>query len=427
MPRVANWSRTERCAPLRVLRPRDEDEVVALVRGARDAGVRVKAVGALHSWSAAAMTDGWLVSLDALDRVLEVEGTRVTVQAGIRLKILCEELATRGLSLSIVGSVLEQSLAGAIATGTHGSSVRHGNLASAVEGLVLVTGTGERLALDADDPRLAGARVSLGGLGIVTQVTLRVEEAFRVVETTESRLVDAVEASLPELAGSAEYLKVWWLPHTDRAVVFSTERTDEVGAVSPLGRALDEWVVNRGLFALLLMLVRFLPGLVPAVNRLVARTYLAPRRVVGPMHRVLSLAMPPRHREVEWAVPLERAGDALAATRSLIERQGARVNFIVEVRFVRGDDAWLSPAHGGDVCQIGAYMAEGPGIEEYFDGFARAMESLGGRPHWGKELRAGRDDLLRWYPRAADWLALREELDPDRLFVGRFLEPLIDG
>jgi len=426
VPRVFNWSRTEHCDPVRVALPEDEAAVVALVTEARAEGRRVRVVGAKHSWSAIAMCDGVLVSLDRMQGIVAVDedaGT-VTVQAGVRLHRLNDELAARGLALPIVGSVVEQSLAGVLSTGTHGSSLAHGNIPSGVVGLRIVTGTGDVLVLDDGDDRLDAARVGLGAFGIITEVTMRVGPAFQLVEDTESMTFDVAVGELDAIARSAEYVKLWWLPHTDSVIVFRCDRTEEAGDVSKVARWVDRVVVNGLVFTLLLLLGRFLSFLVPHVNRVVAATYLAPRRAVGRSDEVLSLAMPPRHREMEYAVPVEQTAEALRRTRALILDGGIRVNFIVEVRFVKADGGWMSPATGQDVCQLGAYMAEAPGIQEYFDGFEAAMKDLGGRPHWGKELRCAPDEIRGMYPKAEAWAATVRELDPDGVFTNPYIDAL---
>src|SRR5262249_49402295 len=145
---------------------------------------------------------------------------RVTIAAGTRIRELVAALAERGLALPIVGSIAAQAIAGAIATGTHGSSLVHGNLSSLVEGVRLIDGRGSPIEIGAHDPRLDGARVHLGALGVLTRITLRVEPAFRLAETIEALPLDGACARAAELARSAEYVKIWWLPHTPRAFVF---------------------------------------------------------------------------------------------------------------------------------------------------------------------------------------------------------------
>ncbi|PRQ04366.1 L-gulono-1,4-lactone dehydrogenase [Enhygromyxa salina] len=426
-PTSSNWSRTQRCTPTRVEQPTTEDEIVALVTAARTTGTKVKVVGARHSWSDIAMSDGVIVSLDRMQEVVEIDEQRgcVRVQAGIRLDRLNEALAAKGLALPILGSVCEQSLAGVMSTGTHGSSLVHGNIPSFVIGLRLVTGTGELVVIDEEHPLLNAARVGLGALGIITEVTIRVGPAFQLCETTEVLDFASALANMQAIARSAEYVKLWWLPHTSEVIVFRCERTSEPGEVSRLLRWVDRVIVNMLLFGLVLWLGRHWPGLIPAANGLVARTYLKPRCTVGRSDQILSLAMPPRHRETEYALPLDRAAEALSRTRALIESSGVRVNFITEVRFVKADDGWMSPASERDSCQLGAYMAQAPGIDGYFAGFEEQMKQLGGRPHWGKEFRASAKELREMYPRADAWAQKVRELDPDGVFRNPFLDRVL--
>jgi FAD/FMN-containing dehydrogenase len=427
MPTISNWSRTQHCTPTRIVHPRDEQELLALVREARATGTTVKVVGARHSWSDIAMTNQTLVSLDAMQQLLAVDEVRghARVQAGIRIHQLNTQLHARGLALPIVGSVTEQSLAGVMSTGTHGSSLVHGNIPSFVVGARLITGAGELLVLDEDHPWLPAVRVGLGALGILTEITIRVVPAFQLCETTETVSFASAVESVQDIARSAEFVKLWWLPHTEGVIVFRYERTDRPCAVSKLGRWVDQHVINDCVFRMLLALGGRFPGITPTANRAVARTYFKPRTSVGRSDLMLSLVMPPRHREVEYALPLEHTGEAMLRTRALIEQLGVRVNFLSEVRFVKADTAWMSPASERDSCQVGAYMAAAPGIDAYFSGFEQAMQPLGGRPHWGKEFSVGGSDLREMYPRAEQFAALVRELDPDGVLRNPFLDRVL--
>lgn len=420
--RFVNWAGTVTTTPAAWHAPRDDDEVAALVRDAAARRRRLRVVGAGHSWSPIAAPDDGAVTLDRLAGVIAIDRARgrATVRGGTRLRDLCEALLDAGLALPIVGSIAHQSIAGAIATGTHGSSLVHGNLASLVDAMVLVTGRGERLVLGGDDPRLDGARVHLGALGVVTEVTLRVEPAFRLIETIEEVPVAQVAPALAAIARSAEYVKVWWVPHAARALVFRHARTTAPASRRVgIDRFVDEAIVHRWVLPAIGAIQRRRPAWVPAINRAIGRTLVRGPRV-GECRLMLSTPMPARHRETEAALPLARAGEAFDRVVRLIERAHRDVDFIVEVRFVRGDDAWMSPAHGGDTCQLGAYMTDGPGCDGYFAAFWRELRALGARPHWGKELDHTAAEVRARFPLADRFLALRDELDPDRVFAGPF-------
>lgn len=196
-----NWARTERSREVEWASPRSEAEVLDVLGRARREGKRVRPVGSGHSWSAIAVPEAIALDLSRLRAPLEIDAARRTIraQAGIPLKTLTATLDRVGLAMPILGSVSEQTIAGAISTGTHGSSLALGNLASLVEELVVVTPAGEVLRLREGDERLEAARVSLGALGVITEVTLRVTTAFALIGEVETRPVLDIARDLDEV------------------------------------------------------------------------------------------------------------------------------------------------------------------------------------------------------------------------------------
>ena len=406
-----NWAGTVRSTPARWAAPASEAEVADLVRRAARAGERVCPVGSGHSWSPIAAPDEIALSLRELDRVVAVSDDRVTVEAGCTLRALLDVLARHELALPIVGSIDAQTIAGVTATATHGSSLVHGNLSAAVRGLRLVDGSGRLVELDERDPRLAGARVHLGVLGVITQVTLAVVPAFRLRETLTRAPFDEVAGDLEGIARSAEYVKVWWLPGRPEAYVYRYERTDEPGEISDLSRTI-EGAKLRWLFPLLLRAGGAAPAAIPWIHALVDATSFPVGHRIGRSDRVLTVPAAPVHRETEMAIPLERGGEALTWLRDWLVAHRARADFIFEARFVPADVAWASPAWGRDTCQLGVYGARSPDVDAIFDAFrARAARAWDGRPHVGKE-HADLDPLDR-LPRLGDLLALSAEIDPE--------------
>jgi len=412
------WSRYLAVTPAERAAPASEGEVAELLAGAAAAPRRVKVVGAGHSFSDIAFTDGLLMTLDRMRVVLQIDAAaqRLTVQAGIRLYELVEALAREGLGLSILGSVARQSVAGAISTGTHGSSLRYANLASFVRGLRVATAGGEILSLDEGDERLAAARIGLGALGVITQVTLQCAPLFVLVEEGGRVPLQELISDLEATARSAEYVKIWWLPTLPFAAVYRYVRSNAPPTTNPLRRWVDEQVINRFLFTGLIKASRRWPGLTRHINAAVGAAYLQPSRRAGRYDRMLTVAMPPLHREMEYAVGLDQAPEALDRVRALIDREHLRVNFVMEIRFARGDDAWMSPAYGRESCHIGAYMAESVDLQPYFAGFEAIMQGFGARPHWGKEHAVTPEQVRGLFPLAERFRALRRQLDPEGIF-----------
>ncbi len=423
-----NWAGNQTCRPAQVHQPRHEEEVVALVRRVRARGDRLRVIGAGHSWTDVAMTDGHLVNLDRMDGLINVdrETNRVTVQAGIRLRALIERLATYGLAMENLGSIAEQSVAGVISTGTHGTGLRFKNIASRIVGMRIVTGTGSVLVIDeaTGDDLLNASRVALGCLGIITEVTIQVVEAFNLEERSWPLSFDRAVRELPTLIGREEHLKYWWLPHTGKVQVFAYNRTTKPATPrSRFADALDRWV-NEVAFQGVLNLTRRRHGLTPALNTLIGKGYFGTSQRVARSDACFTVAMPPRHLELEYAIPVADAPEMLDRTRALIREQRLHVNFVQELRFAAADDAWMSPAYDRDTCHFGAYMGETTQVTEYFRGVERMALEYGGRPHWGKIFYADGPTVLRSLAMAPAFEALARDLDPDRIFVNRFIERL---
>jgi FAD/FMN-containing dehydrogenase len=336
-------------------------------------------------------------------------------------------LALNGEALPILGSISQQSVAGAVATGTHGSSLVHGNLSSLVLGARLISGEGSLVEIGPADERLDGVRVHLGALGAITEVTLRTEPAFDLVETAERVPVERVGTRVQEISGSAEYVKLWWVPHTPTALVLRYERTTDPMTRRPspaTERLIENWLMHRALVPAWFAWHRRRPEGVPRFNAFIDRS-LGTKRRVGPSDLMFNTPDPALHYETEAAVPLAAGGEAFERTVALIERVGVRVNFIVELRYVKGDKGWMSPAYGGDVVQLGAYTALPGHRRAYFDAFWEEMRALGARPHWGKEMDHTGAEIRALYPMAKRFIALRDDLDPDRVFANPFLDRVL--
>jgi len=418
---ASNWAGNIHSSPSRILRPSTEAELIGMV--AQSAPAKVRLVGGDHSWSDIAATDDVRISLDGMNRVLAVDGERVTVEAGMRIGALNAALMQRGLAMSNLGSIDQQSIAGAISTATHGSGQRHGVLSTQVVGLRLLTmdGTVHELSAQSQPALFAAARVSLGCLGIITAVTLQCVPAFRLEEISRPMRVDEVVERLPALLDEGEYVKLWWLPGSDTVQVFSATPTDAPAAPRPLKEWIEENLLSPVIFPLFLALGGAIPALIPAIARLLAAAYFRPDRRVDHSHRVLHVPMPPRHLESEYALPIERAGEALLRLRALIAEHELGVNFVQELRFVAADDLPLSPASGRASCYLGAYTAAPRDAERYFAAFEALMAELDARPHWGKLFQRTPAELAEMYAGWQDFCDLRAELDPEDRLVNPFI------
>ena len=429
MPPVwTNWARQQRCAPAAVERPGSEDELAEVV--GRAAGP-VKVAGSGHSFSDIACTDGLMLDLARMDRVLRVDGELVTVEAGITLARLGAELAERGLALESQGDIDRQTLAGALATGTHGTGARFRNLSANVVGMRLVTAGGDiaELSEESDPAGWRAARVGLGALGAVSAVTLRCVPAFTLRRVDEPRPLAETLERLDEHADGTDHFELYVFPYADRALCRFGKRTGagaRVSRAAALSLWLQESVLENRVLGTAARAGRMAPRLIPRINRAV--TGLASGSVkVDASHRVFSSRRDVRFTEMEYALPREHGREAVERVLGLVARRRLPVGFPIEVRFVSGDDALLSPAHGRDTCYVAVHQYVGMEYEAYFRAVEAVMEDYGGRPHWGKRHYRSAADLRPLYPQWERFAAVRARLDPERRFENDYLRRVLGG
>jgi L-gulono-1,4-lactone dehydrogenase len=413
----SNWAGTQRCVPVAIEEPKSAREVQAAVRRAIEAGRTVRAAGSGHSFSACVPTGGTIMRLVRLNRILEADPASGLVQAeaGITLAALNHGLQERGLALPNLGDIDAQTLAGALATGTHGTGARLPNLSAQVEALELVMGDGERRTLTSGDgDLLRAARVGLGSLGIVTSVTLRCVPAFRLRGVDVSLPLEDVLATLDERADGHDHFEFWTFPHSPLALTRTNDRTEAPVSAPGPARAWvhDVLLDNHALLALSAAGRRF-PRAIPRLNRFAAAA-ASGRERVDTSHRILASPRLVRFDEMEYAIPREHAADAVRGAREILARHP--VNFPVELRFAAADDALLSPAHGRDTAYVAVHVFEGMDGEAPFREVERLMAGWGGRPHWGKRSFLSARELSNRYPRWDAFAVARDELDPHGTF-----------
>lgn len=414
-----NWSGSQHAAPAAFRRPLTRAELAhAITEGPGP----VRVVGAGHSFSAGVVTDGTLLSLDGLDRVLDVDGEHVRVEAGIRLRALTRELHMRGLAMPNLGDIDAQSLAGALATGTHGTGTDFPNLSGQVVSVELITADGRELTIDGGDELLA-ARVSLGALGVIAAVTLRCVPAFRLRHTDKPEPLEPVLEALQERADAHAHFEFWTFPHARVALTRTLDRTDDPPRRPGRTRSyVSDVVIDNGAFRAVNEVARRAPRTIPALNRF-ASAVASQRERVDWSYRIFASDRLVRFEEMEYCVPREHAVDAVRAARAALERHP--VSFPIELRFSAADDALLSPAHGRESAFVAVHVFRGMPYEAPFREVEAALSELGGRPHWGKRSFLGAAELSGRYPRWDDFQAIRARLDPGGRFANAWLRDVL--
>ncbi|MEU7180585.1 MULTISPECIES: D-arabinono-1,4-lactone oxidase [Streptomyces] len=424
-----NWAGNVTARPARTVAPATTEELAAAVRAAAADGLTVKAVGTGHSFTPAAVTDGLLIRPERLTGVRKVDraaGT-VTVAAGTPLKLLNETLAAHGLSLTNMGDIMEQTVSGAISTGTHGTGRDSASIAAQITGLELVTADGSVLTCAADrhPDVFAAARLGLGALGVLTELTFAVEPEFLLTAREEPMAFDEVTDRFDELVAGNEHFEFYWFPHTGNCNTKRNNRSQ--GPAAPPGRVsgwVEDELLSNGVFGAVCAVGRAVPAAIPGIAKISSRA-LSARTYTDIPHKVFTSPRRVRFVEMEYAVERAAAVEALRELKAMVERSGLRVSFPVEVRTAPADDIPLSTASGRDTAYIAVHMYRGTPHEAYFAATERIMTAHGGRPHWGKLHTRDAGYLAAAYPRFADFTAVRDRLDPERRFANGYLRRVL--
>ncbi|MEV1295471.1 D-arabinono-1,4-lactone oxidase [Pseudonocardia sp. NPDC049635] len=415
-----NWAGNQRTRPVRTVRARDTDEVAAGVRAAAEDGLRVKAIGSGHSFTGVGVPDGVAIAAPSDPARIRLDGPTAHVPAGVTLHALNRRLWELGRALPNLGDIEAQTVAGAISTGTHGTGAGYRGIAAQVEGVELVLADGS--AHRPSGTELAAARIGLGALGVLTEVSLRTVPAFRLRATETVRPLAEVLDGLDALTAAHDHVEFYWFPHTELAVLKVNDRAGD--DTRGRGRAAawigDELLGNAG-FGLACRAGELAGSLVPRLNGFLAHRMPA-GSYVGRSYEVFCSPRRVRFVEMEYAVPRAALPEAFAGLRTAAARHGHGVTFPVEVRVLGADDVPLSTAYGRDTAYLAVHVRAGRPFEAYFGAVEPVLSALDGRPHWGKLHTMTAEALRSRYPAYDDVVAVRDRLDPE----GRFRNPYLD-
>jgi L-gulonolactone oxidase len=427
--RWRNWAGNER-ADAEVVQPGSPDEVAAVLTAAAAAGRRVRPIGSGHSFTGIGRPDDVQLTGGGLVGVEEVGADGlVTVRAGTPLHRLNTELVRNGWSLTNLGDIDRQTIAGAVSTGTHGTGARFGGLATQIRALELVTPSGEVLSCDATRrPEVfAAARIGLGALGVLTAVTLQAVPAFALRAVEGPGTLSAALEGFEELMTSTDHVEFYWFPHTDSTLLKCNTRVPLEEGLAPLPRwraVWDDEILANAAFAGVVAAGLRVPALVPPLARMSAKA-LGARTWTDYSHRVFVSRRRVRFLEMEYAIPRVDAPAVLAELRRVHEANDWRAAFPVEVRTAAGDDIPLSTASGRDTVYIAAHVPAGTDPGPWFSALESIAGQVGGRPHWGKLHGLDAGTLRARYPRFGEFLAVRDSLDPGGVLSNAHLDRVL--
>lgn len=426
-----NWAGNVVANPVATVVAACEDDIVAAVSEARRRALRIKAVGSGHSYNPIADATGAMqLSLAAGGDIqrIDPDTKHVTVWAGMRLDRLCRALDDQGLALPVLGAIQDQTVAGLISTATHGTGLRVRSLSDSVTAMRLVDGSGAviDLSLERNADWLNAARVSLGGLGVLSSVTFACVPSFDLALITEPVVLDEAIARLPELH-QAHYFGFWWYPQTRWAVLRRAWREPR-GAVPPASPQGGRRTLRDTLREAALWCAGHRRQATPWINAADRAVSFGHRRLRrGAWYEVFSCPTPMRQRATEYAVPISESVPVLRTLEDVFSRHA--VHAPIDVRFGAADEAWLSPSFGRECCYIGVALGQ-PfnriiAHEALFAELDGVFARHAGRPHWGKIHSLEAKTLRSFYPNWDRFQAVRNMFDRDRIFSNSHLRAIL--
>ncbi len=401
-PRVrwTNWVGNQRFEAAHYAAPTSEEEVVQLVAEASRRGLGVRVAAAGHSFTPVVQTDGLLLDLAAMRGVTAVDAASCRATA-LPATLICdfyEPLWTAGLALRNQGDIDTQRIAGATATGTHGSGIAQPSLSASIAGLRVVTAAGEVVVIDGSEPDLLhAAQVSVGMLGVVTAVEMDVSPAYRLQKWVGYLHYDDVRRRWDELVAHRHF-SLFWLPTDASAALYLLE--------TPEGESLVD-------FCQVKLYDDIAEGEEPREGWHAGRSY-----------EIYPMVYDPNFHELEYMLPVEHGPAAMADVRRLMLERFPDCIYPMEVRFTGADEAFLSPNHETDTCVISVSGEPGTDYEPFLRAVDRTLQPYRARPHWGKLHYATRERVDALYPRADDFRRIRQDLDPRGIFLNDQLRPL---
>jgi FAD-linked oxidoreductase len=426
----SNWSGSVKCSPVEVVKPRNIHELTQMVGENAYAGRHMRVAGSGHSFTPLVQSNDVLISLEEMQGIESIDAERgtVTVLGGTVLKNLGDMLFEHGLAQENLGDIDMQSISGAISTGTHGTGTRFGTLSTQVEGFTLVTAAGEILecSTEREPDVFKAAQVSLGALGVIAKVKLRVVSARRMHYQGQPRkLADCLE-HLEQYKQDNSHFEFYWFPYTDGVQAKFLNETTEPVSKSTFWGNFNKLVLENYVYWLLSEACRRVPRLCKTVCNISAQS-IATIDEVNYSHRLFTTPRMVRFQEMEYNIPAEHTVAVIQEIQECIQQHQFQVHFPIECRFVRSDDIWLSPAYQRESAYIAVHMYRGMPYRSYFYYIEEIFKRYEGRPHWAKLHTRTAGELAALYPRWHDFRRMRAALDPGGAFLNGYLRDLFDA
>ncbi|WP_299105708.1 D-arabinono-1,4-lactone oxidase [uncultured Tenacibaculum sp.] len=427
---MKNWAENVLWTPSKIATPSTEEEIQQLVLKAINDQKKIRVIGSGHSFTALCSTNEVLVSLDNYQGKIHIDKEKniATVKAGTKLSLLGELLFEEGLAMENLGDINVQSIAGAISTGTHGTGVQLKSISNQVIGLKFINGKGEIITCSAtqNTELYKAAQVSLGCLGIITEVTLQCVPTYKLKLQNKKENLDDVLATLDERNSQNRNFEFYWIPYTNTAWtktsnIVEDSEPDKVNFFNYW----TEFVLENYVFKVFCEYARLFPSQNKTVANITAASITNVKKVYH-SHKVYATQRLVKFHEMEYNIPAEAYKDVFKDVKKIVNSRKFNIHFPIENRWVKGDDVFMSPAYGRDSAYIACHVYNKKECVSYFKALEEVFRAYDGRPHWGKMNTISPQDVQTMYPKFDAFLKLRKEHDPENIFVNTYLKTLFD-
>jgi FAD/FMN-containing dehydrogenase len=400
-----NWVGNQSCIVRHKGAPESEAALSDMVREATSNGLNVRCAGSGHSFTPVALTSGLHLTLSKLQGITNIDAgrKRVSVHAGTTINTLGKALKANGLSMINQGDIDSQALAGALTTGTHGTGLKLGNMASQIVGMRLVQPDGSILAIDDSQPEMLNAvRVSVGMLGVISEITLQVMDSYNLHEKLWRCTFDECMEQHDDLAANHRHFGFFWCPVPESRHCYCLPDTSSVSTTTSLSDVCEMKTID----------ITDRSPVEGAFEKIAYSSEIYPIEYV------------PNFHELEYAVPVRYGKQACMEVRKLMLERHPTCIYPIEYRFTAGDGGWISPFFEQDSITLSVSGEPGTDYWNYLKDVDDILRQFGSRPHWGKLHFLGAEDVAALYPRSGDFKALRNKLDPEGRFLNDHLRQL---
>jgi len=426
---MKNWAGNIKWNPTEVSYPRSQEEIQNLVLRAANNGNKIRLIGTGHSFSPLCQTNQIMMSLDNYQGLISTDKKlcQATVRAGTKLNVLGDLLFAEGMAMENLGDIDVQSIAGTISTGTHGTGKSFGTISTQVLAITFINGKGEIISCSRSKKSelFSAAQVSLGVLGVITEITLQCISHYKLELHTQKENLQSVLINLNERNENNRNFEFYWFPYTTTALT----KTSNVVLDSDIDKMnlfnyWSEYFIENYSFKLLCECARLFPSTNQRISKICAASIPSVKKVMY-SHKIYATKRLVKFTEMEYNIPADAYSNAWADVQKLINSGKYNIHFPIENRWVKGDDIMMSPAHGRDSAYIACHVYQNKDNGPYFKALEDIFKAYDGRPHWGKMNTLNTSDIVNRYPLFSEFMKHRKDHDPDGLFASPYIERLL--